>query len=629
MLRHDHAVGVDDALRKKILVIRSANIHETARALQHVRTRVPEAEISLLLSNRLMEHFSGNPLIDRLVVYDPQSGGKNWKRVVALLARLRKECFDEVVILSPGRTGITTLYDIILFSLFIPARRRIILDDGMHESELSLHHHLKVVCRNLLWLFGVALGAFVTRFVLACSPESKSGHGPQRRRVGSARRVAMLIPIVPDISHTFVYREVLALKRHGADFVAIGLEKGDYAVLHSEAEELLGFTTFVSKVSQTRYLMYYVWFSLRHPRRVAELIRLYQPYAGGDPLLFLRLDQYHNALHPMHGVVLAWMLERLGTTSIHAYGSTYPTTRAMTAARLLDIPFSTTAFVDFDFDYDFKMLQEKLRRSTFFVSHTDFCRNRLEAVNPEPNSKKIHTIRIGVDPDRWQACRPGDNSHTPTLLAICRFVEKKGLDVLVRACALLKERHVAFQCLLIGDGPKMSRLRSLVSELDLSGEVQFTGALSTDQVRSYLQPSNILVVPSVYAKDGERDGIPTVLVEALACGVPAVATAISGIPELIEHDVTGLLVPERDEERLASAIHALLVDPELRARLRRNGRQRVLREFDVRVNALRLWSIILRAHYPDSAKDHHHHSTDSTEDGLRPPPRVLQGGSAA
>jgi glycosyltransferase involved in cell wall biosynthesis len=176
-------------------------------------------------------------------------------------------------------------------------------------------------------------------------------------------------------------------------------------------------------------------------------------------------------------------------------------------------------------------------------------------------------------------------------------VEKKGLDVLLRASAILKKRNLPFQCLLIGDGPEMGRLQSLVAELNLEGEVRFTGAISTDGVRSFLVPNNVIVVPSVYARDGERDGIPTVLVEALACGVPAVASAISGIPELIDDGESGLLVPERDAERLASAIEAVLTNPDLRARFGPNGRRKVLRDFDVRVNALRLWRMILKEHY--------------------------------
>lgn len=587
---------------EKILVIRSVNGQETARALQHLRARFPGAEISLLLPRRLHEYLSDSAAVDRFILYEHSSEVKGWKRILHLIRDLRKEQYDEVIILCPNQTMIAALYHIILFSLFIPAKRRVILDAGMREFALTLRHWTKVAVHNLFLLFGSVLGAAVTLLVLAWNPDTKGRQATTRRRMWRFGKVAVLVPILPDISHTFVYREVLAMKRYGAEFVVIALEEGDYAVLHPEAKELLELAVFAPKPSLVRYVLCYLYFFLRCPRRMTELIRLYQFSAGKDPLLFLRLDQYHNSLHPMHGIALAKMLMRLGVTSLHVHGSTYPTTRAMVASCLLDIPFSTHAFVDFDFEYDFKMLPEKLNRSAFFVTHTDFCQARLRGVGRDAPDLSIHTIRTGVDPLRWRPLPRIERFDGSKLVAVCRFVEKKGLDVLVRACALLKGRRVAFACLLIGDGPEMGRLQSLVAELQLQDEVRFAGAIPTDQVHSYFSPDNVIVVPSVYAKDGERDGIPTVLIEAMACGVPAVASAISGIPELIEHEVTGLLVPERDEERLAAAIQVLLQDPELRTRLGRNGRRKVLKEFDVRVSALRLWRIILREHYPDLAE---------------------------
>lgn len=587
--------------RRKILVFRSVNVHETARALQHLRSRFPDAEISLLLPAHLMEYLAEHASVDRFVMYDHHAKGKSWKDAYTLIRSLRRERFDQVVVLCPDRTRIANLNDVILFSLCIPARRRIILDSRLRESGLSFTHRVRVVLESALSLLASAVAAFVTLLLLAWNPRPSAGDRSPARNAGKPQRIAVLVPILPDISHTFVYREVLEMKKFGADFLVIALEQGDYAPLHPEAKALLDVTRFAPKLSLLRYLTYYLSFALTSPRRMAEVIRMCRPYAHGDRLLFVRVDQFHNFMHPAHGIGLAWMLRRLGVTSVHVYGSTYPSTRAMTAARLLNIPFSTTAFVDFDFEYDFKMLHEKLQHSAFFVTHTEFCRSRLMALDPDADPAKIHTIRIGVDPDEWRpALSPTLSPGPPKLLAVCRFVEKKGLDVLVRACAILKKREVPFQCLLIGDGPEMGRLQSLIAELHLAREVTFTGALTTDQVRAYLLPSNIIVVPSVYAKDGERDGIPTVLVEAMACGVPAVASRISGIPELVEDGQCGLLVPERNDRRLASAIERVLGDPGLRARFGRNGRRKVLREFHIHTNALRLWTLILKEH------DHHH-----------------------
>jgi glycosyltransferase involved in cell wall biosynthesis len=586
-----------EAPKRRILVIRSVNVHETARALRHLRSRYSDAEITLLLPAHLMEYVADSPAVDRTVVFDQRDAGRSWHNALALIRSLRRERFDDLVILCPNQAKMVNLHDIVVVSLFVPAGRRVILDGDLRESALSASHRVRAVLDSLGLLAASAVAAAATLLLIACRlrPEIRD-----RSRIGSAgarpRKIAMLVPILPDISHTFVYREVLALKQHGADFILVALEEGDYAVLHPEAKALLPFATFAPRLSPSRYLLYYLYFIATRPRRMMEVIRLYQSHASGDPLLFLRIDQFHNPLHPMHGIGLAWMLKRLGVTSLHVYGSTYPTTRAMAACGLLDIPFSTTAFVDFDSDYEFKMLEEKLRRSTLFVTHTDFCRARLRAVDGGAEDEKVRTIRIGIDPTQWPLVEERDNGRVARLVAVCRFVKKKGLDVLLRACALLKARGVAFQCHLIGDGPEMGRLQALAEELGVRDDAQFTGPISTDQVRAYLTPDTVIVAPSVYAGDGERDGIPTVLVEAMACGVPAVASAISGIPELIQDGECGLLVPEGDEQKLASAVESVLGRPDLRARFRRNGRHKVLREFDVRVNALRLWSTILKAH---------------------------------
>jgi len=614
--------------RRKILVIRSVNVHETARALQHLRGRHPDADITLLLPTHLMEYLAGSPYVDRLIAYGKDVRGKGWREALTLIRALRKEYFDELIVLCTNQSRIVNLYDIILFSLCIPAKRRVFLDGNMRESDLPFSHRIRAVLDHSILILALPIAALVTLVLRAWNPGSARGDRSRKPAIGTAHKVAILVPILPDISHTFVYREVLALKRYGAEFILIALEQGDEAVVHPEARALSEFAVLMPKCSLSEYVLYYLFFALTRPRRTAELIRLYRPHVRGDALVFLRISQFHDPFHPVHGIGLAWTLRRLGVASLHAYGSSYPTTRAMTASCLLDIPFSATAFVDFDVDYDFKMLPEKVSRSAFFVTHTDFCRARLREASPDVDPEKIQTIRIGVDPEQWrpvtstgsvrslssvEACaEPGrsgpvtstdsvrglspDNNSVPRLVAVGRFVEKKGLDVLLRACAVLKQRQVSFHCLLIGDGPEMGRLQSLVAQLDLGDEVHFTGAIPSDGVRSYLAPHTVAVAPSVYARDGERDGIPTILVEAMACGVPAVASAISGIPELIDDGECGLLVPERDEHRLASAIETVLLDPDLRARFRRSGRRKVLREFDVQVNALRVWRMILKTH---------------------------------
>jgi len=178
---------------------------------------------------------------------------------------------------------------------------------------------------------------------------------------------------------------------------------------------------------------------------------------------------------------------------------------------------------------------------------------------------------------------------------VSRLVEKKGLAYLLRACAILKERGEPFRCLIVGDGPERDTLQTMVEQLRLNGNVELTGPMSNESVRGLMSPDSILVAPSIYGSDGERDGIPTVLVEAMACGMAVVSTCVSGIPELVVNEYNGLLVPERDEVALAGAMQRLLRDSQLRESLGRRGRQRVLSDFNIRDSSRRLWSLIQRA----------------------------------
>lgn len=578
----------------KILVFRSANVYQTARALDDLRAKYPRAEITLLLPRQQMEYLVDNSHVDRLRIYDEgEAGGGAWKSAMRLMRELREDRFDLVVILCPSPFKISHLYDVILFSLFIPARRRILLDGRQQELDLNLHHKVRAVIDSMLLLVVSSIAKVGTYLLLAICPNH-----PRERKVESSGlyrkpgRIAILVPVLPDMSHTFVYREILAMIEHGADVDVIALEEGDYGVLHPEAKELLAKTLFVPKISFGKYSLLYLSFLMSCPRRMAQLVRMYLPFSRGDKLLFLRFEHFHNLLHPMQSFGLASLLKKRGIGCIHSYGSTYPSTRAVVASLLLDIPFSISTFVDFDRESDFRMLSEKVKRATFIVATTRYCASRLASMLPGALRHKIHTILLSIDPDYGIYRMQHPARTNPMIVSVGRLVEKKGFDYLLKAMVLLKARGVSPRCVLIGDGPERTKLHAMVKSLGLSDCVTFTGALPNDKVLEFFGSENILVSPSVYARDGERDGIPTVLTEALLCEMPVVSTRISGIPELVEDGLNGILVPERDECALADAIQKLLENPELRKEYGRPGREKVQAEFNVGRSSQALWSLI-------------------------------------
>jgi len=583
-------------VEQQVLVFRSANVHRTDRALRRIRERIPAARITLVVPARHLEYLSGSPLVDTLCVYDAASDGV-WKSATRLLKTLRRHRFDLVIILSPALPQIAHLYSVILFSLLISAERRILLDPHDREVRVSPLHLVSAAIDGAIFVIGTVLARIGTALVLTLCDRvgrTRPGWASQGRSNGTRPkcRVGVLIPVLPDLSHTFVYREILAMKRHGADFVPIVLEEGDATTLHPEAKQLMDVAIAVPRWSLARYVLSYLYVLVTSPVRLARLIHIYLPYCRGDRFLFLRFDHYQSVYHPMRAFALAALLRRLGITHVHAYGSTYPATRAMAAAMLLNITYSFSTFVDFDYPTEFRMLAEKIRWAAFAVATTEYCLSRILALTSTEFRSKIHTIYLSIDPAYGGQGNSRRACSTPIVVGVGRLVEKKGFGHLLRAVALLHERGVRLGCVIIGDGPERRKLEALARAVGIGGIVQFTGAMSNDRVRDHLKRATILVAPSVYASDGERDGIPTVLLEAMSCGVPVISTPVSGIPELISNEENGLLVPAHDAAALARAIERLLHDALLRQRLAERARKTVESRFDIRQSSRVLWSLI-------------------------------------
>ncbi len=621
----------------RILMFRPADLSFASRAIRHLRSRFEGAEITMLLPSHQVEFLRDGAEPDRVCTYDRARDGA-LRAFLGVVTGLRKRRYDLVVVPAPDGNDLGDLRGALFLALLLRLGPQAVIDDRLELTRLSLRRRLALLIDWALSLPLLAVATAATRAILALfpapskhslsphgrvtpspqpspigrgsrestgsrpedplSPGGGEGKGEGGRGKGEGVRVAVLVPVLPDLSHTFVYREVLGMKENGGHFSLIALERGDPSIIHPEAGALLESARFAPRLSAIGYLAHYLYFLFTSPRRMASLIRLYLPNSGNDPLLFLRLGRDRNICHPMRALSLARLLKRLRITHIHAHGSTYPATRAMVSSVLLDATFSFSTFVDFDYESDFKLLGDKVRQAEFVVATTRFCVDRLVALTAEKYRSKIHTIHLGIDPDYGREDRAPAPDGAPTILSVCRFVEKKGLDYLLRACAILRQKGASFRCLLVGDGPERDRLVTLAEKLELAGLVEFTGPVSNATVRDLMTRGDLLVAPSVYAGDGERDGIPTVLLEAMAYAIPVISTRVSGIPELVAHEQNGLLVKERDEVALADAMQRLLREPQLRASLGRRGRERVLADFDIRHSSRRLWALIDRASRP-------------------------------
>jgi len=255
-------------------------------------------------------------------------------------------------------------------------------------------------------------------------------------------------------------------------------------------------------------------------------------------------------------------------------------TVAMYGAWLLGVPFSFTGHAA-DLFRERAALEDKVRRAAFIVCISSFHRQFFLDLGARP--EQLITVYCGIDTKHFTPRRrqraPGEPYR---ILSSGRLVEKKGFESLIRACALLQERGVNFECVIGGSGPLEASLRQMVADEGLSARVRLTGeALKQESIPDFMYGGDVYCLPCVWAADRDVDGLPQMLMEAMACGLPAISTRLVGIPDLVIHEETGLLVEPRDAGALADALIRLLTDDALAGRLAKAGHDHVLARFDL------------------------------------------------
>ncbi len=358
--------------------------------------------------------------------------------------------------------------------------------------------------------------------------------------------IAVLVSRFPLVTETFILREIIEMERQGQPVVLVPMIRENPSVIHEAARPWIDRALFTP------------WM-FRFPLRTLPLLLRLILGTLRRPATLLRTI----ALFPK-SVWLAGELQRRGVTHLHAHFATHPTTMALIISKLTGIPFSFTVHAH-DIQLDRSLLGWKIRESAFVRSISEF--NRRFLLDLYPNAR-IEVIHVGVPKRAASGLRERQ-------LALCVAAHKpyKGLRHLIEACRLLRSEGVTFTCDIIGDGPQRPELE----RLNHDHVVNLLGARTEDEVAKLMSESTLVVLPSVVAPDGQMEGIPVALMEALAMGVPVVSTRIAGIPELVRDG--GLLVPPGDARSLADAMRSLLENPEHAAAMGARGRAFVEREF--------------------------------------------------
>lgn len=394
--------------------------------------------------------------------------------------------------------------------------------------------------------------------------------------------VAFVVSRFPKITETFILYEILAIERLGLSVELFALRRERQAVAHPEAMAMTRRTHF-------------------HPIVSLDILRANWHFLSRRPLVYLRtaaevlggtvgstkLFSGALAFLPM-AILFAERMERSGVTHVHAHFATHPALVALIVHRLTGIPFSFTAHGS-DLHVDRRMLDIKLDAAKFAVTCSEFNRRVMaEAASSQLAANKLHVIKYGVDLDLFYPAE-GERSHEVTeIICVAALEDVKGHKFLIEACRLLTERGVAFRLHLVGDGPLRGDLERRVAAAGLAQLTVFHGMRNRAAVADMLRAADIKVLASYAAPDGKREGMPNVLIEAMASGLAVVSTQLTGIPELVESGTTGYLVPPADPAALADALRRLCLDPSIRLRMGEAGRRKAQQEFDRTTNALEL-----------------------------------------
>jgi glycosyltransferase involved in cell wall biosynthesis len=286
-----------------------------------------------------------------------------------------------------------------------------------------------------------------------------------------------------------------------------------------------------------------------------------------------------------------------GVSHLHAHFAHSPASVAFYASILSGLPFSFTAHAKDIYTTDPAQLREKIAHARFVVTCTEYNRRHLSRLSAG-GAAPIHRIYHGIDTDLFNG---SGREETPApappfrILTVARLTAKKGIPTVLAALKILSRRGIDFRFTLIGDGLDRDAILAGIPRLGLEGSCRWIGTQPHDVVIGHYRKADLFVLGCEIADDGDRDGIPNVLFESMAMGVPVAATSVSAIPELVEPGATGLLAPPGRPEELADAMQTLLTDKGLRRRIIPAARERVLRDFDNRRLVGRLAAIYREA----------------------------------
>lgn len=398
-----------------------------------------------------------------------------------------------------------------------------------------------------------------------------------------SRPIAYLTGEYPALSHTFILREIAALRAEGREVLTCSVRAtaGAHVAGAAEAAEAQGTFYVIRAARSPGKLLAALGFGLSRPARLGRALKLAWQTRPPGPKAFL-----WQMFYLLEALVLAHHLTRHKVRHLHNHFANSSCSVAMLCAEIAEIPFSFTLHGPaIFFEPRLWRIDEKIARAKFVACISDFCRSQGMIFADQAHWPKMQIIHCGVTPERYG---PGAETRPPgqRLLFVGRLAAVKGVAVLLRTMAQIRKKFPEAHLTLIGDGGERAALEALAGELDLGAHVTFAGARTQAEVAETLREMDLFVLPSF------AEGVPVVLMEAMASNLPVIATRIAGISELVEEGVAGHLVPPGSEQALFQAISTLLEAPERRREMGMAGRARVEEAFDIATEAAKIGRLI-------------------------------------
>ena len=410
---------------------------------------------------------------------------------------------------------------------------------------------------------------------------------------GAAGSCAYLVSRYPSPTHTFILNEVRAMRELGVRVETVSIRRVSSEALLAEADR--------REFERTHALL---------PVTLVQLVRAHATALRRAPLAYLRT--LASALRDSQGgaratlwqlfyfgeamLLWAWLEER-GVRHVHVHHANVSSDVALLACRFANAAgrlegaerwtWSLTLHGPTEFaDVPGHKLRLKAEAADTVICVSDFARSQVLSIVDNDLDGRVHTVHCGVDLERFSPRGPTSGDGPLSVLTVAQLVQRKGIDVLLDAVATLRERDVAVEAVIVGDGAERRSLEARARKLGLGDAVTFAGAVGQDRLPDYYARADVFCLPSF------AEGIPIVLMEAMARELPVVATAIMGVPELVEGRRCGLLVPPARPDVLAAALEELAGDPALRDQLGRQARERVAERFELHSSVASLLDVL-------------------------------------